>query len=328
MKKLILLPCISLIFALSCSKEANEILKIHSFFGDVTIQMQGSTRVPEIGQVLSHNDVIITGKGAIVDVVYRNAGVIRINENTKVKIESLVKEGTDNVVLNIDTGKTFAALAKLKKGDSFALKSKTVIAAVRGTSFRMVASEQGASVDVVTGKVMVKPVSNEKVVEDVEVVVEENQTVALDTKTVETIVQKIGEKKIEASAKDAQQKIVEEIKEKFKPVETPKETIKEIKQEVKNIPIVAVVHEEVKQEMRRVVDEDKEAEKRLEEEKLKKEKEKAEKAIQLKLEKERQAKMLAEKLEKERLAKEQEQREKSAREQKIKEDRVKNIPTL
>lgn len=328
MKKLFILMVILTIFiALSCSKEAKQdLLKIHSFFGDVKIESQGTNGVPEVGQILSLNDVIITGKEAIVDVVYRDAGIIRINENTKVMIQSLIKDNADDVVLNIDTGKTFATLGKLKKGDNFALKSKTVIAAVRGTSFRMIADEKGAQVNVVTGKVMVKPVTNQTVIEDVEVVVEENQTVALDTKTVETIVQKIEEKKTETAEKDQQQKIVEEIKEKIKPVETPKETIKEIKKEVKNIPVVAVVHEELKQEISKVVEDDAEAKKKEEEEKLRKEQ--AQKKMQLKLEKERQEKMLAEKLEKERLAKEQEQREKAAKEQKIKEDRVKNIPTL
>ncbi|MEJ5362973.1 MAG: FecR domain-containing protein [Spirochaetota bacterium] len=315
MKKIILLICLSSVFLFSCAKETKqEVLKIQSFFGDVTVQAQGTARVPEIGQILSLNDVVITGKGAIVDLMYRNAGIIRINENTTVKIESLMKGDNDDVVLTIDTGKTFAALSKLKKGDGFALKSKTVIAAVRGTSFRMVASKEGASVDVVTGKVMVKPVSNNTVVENVEVVVEENQTVALDTKTVETIVQKIEEQKAQTTEQNAQQKIVEEIKETIKPVQTPKETIKEIKQEVKDIPAVAVVHEEVKQEINKVIEEDKEAKKRDE-----------------KLKKEQEAKLLAEKLEKEHLAKakkEKEEREKVEKEKKIKEDRVKNIPTL
>jgi len=328
MKKIIILIIVSLVFSISCIKEAkHNILVIHSFFGNVTIQSNNSIQQPKIGDTLSLNDVVITDKGSIVDLLYRDSGIIRINENTKVTVSSLIKGDADDVVLNIDTGKTFVTLGKLKKGDNFAFKSKTVIAAVRGTSFRMVASEEGASVDVVTGKVKVQPVSNNTVVEDVEVIVEENQTVALDTKKVETIVQKIEEKKSIATQQDAQQKIVEEIKATIKPIATPKETIKEIKQEVKDIPVVATVHEEVKQEISKVIEENKEAKKR-EEEKLKKEKEKAEKAMQLKLEKERQAKMMAQKLEEEKRAKEEALREKAAKEQKIKEDRVKNIPTL
>jgi len=328
MKKIIIPIIVGFVFFISCIKEGkNNILVIHSFFGNVTIKSNNSIQQPKVGDSLSLNDVVITDKGSIVDLLYRDSGIIRINENTKVTVSSLIKGDADDVVLDIDTGKTFATLGKLKKGDNFALKSKTVIAAVRGTSFRMVASEKGASVDVVTGKVKVQPVSNNTVVEDVEVIVEENQTVALDTKTVETIVQKIEEKKSTATQQDAQQKIVEEIKETIKPIETPKETIKEIKQEVKDIPVVATVHEEVKQEISKVIDDDKEAKKR-EEEKLKQEREKAEKAMQLKLEKERQAKMMAQKLEKEKRAKEEALREKAAKEQKIKEDRVKNIPTL
>ncbi|MCX8124861.1 MAG: FecR domain-containing protein [Spirochaetes bacterium] len=331
-----LMTVLTVCFAIACTKEAKQdILKIHSFFGEVRIQTNDKIAVPEVGQILSVNDVIITGKESVVDVVYRNAGIIRIHENTKVTIQSLLNNNADDVTLNIDSGKTFATLGKLKKGDSFALKSKTVIAAVRGTSFRMVADDKGAQVNVIAGKVMVKPVSNETVVEDVEVIVEENQTVALDTKTVETIVQKIEEKKSETYEKDEQQKIIEELKEKIKPVETPKEALKEIKKEVKDIPVVAVAHEEVKQEISRVVEDDSETRKQQEEKLLKdkEEKEKAEKALKLRMEKEKREKLLAEKMEKERLekeklAKEQAEREKAAKEQKIKEDRVKNIPTL
>lgn len=328
MKKIIIIIIVSLVFGISCIREAkHNILVIHSFFGNVTIQSGNTAKEPKIGDSLALNDVVVTSEGSVIDLLYRDSGIIRINENTRATVSSLVKGDADDVVLNIDSGKTFATLAKLKKGDGFSLKSKTVIAAVRGTSFRMVADEKGAKVDVVTGKVMVKPVSNNTVVEDVEVIVEENQTVALDTKTVETIVQKIEETKTTATGQDTQQKIVEEIKETIKPVETPKETIKEIKKEVKDIPVVAIVHEEVKQEISKVVEEDKEAKKR-EEEKLKEEKEKAEKERQAKLEKERQAKMMAQKMEEEKRAKEKAEHEKAAKEQKMKEDRVKNIPTL
>lgn len=327
MKKIIIPIIVCLVFGISCIKEPHhKILVIHSFFGNVSIQSNNSTQQPKVGDSLSSNDVIITGKGSIVDLLYRDSGIIRINENTKVTVSSLIKGDADDVVLTIDTGKTFATLGKLKKGDNFALKSKTVIAAVRGTSFRMVATKEGASVDVVTGKVKVQPVSNNTVVEDVEVIVEENQTVALDTKTVETIVQKIEEKKSTAAEQVAQQKIVEEVKEAIKPIETPKETIKEIKQEVKEIPVVATVNEQVRQEISKVVDDTSEAKKR-DEETLKQEKEKARKAMQLKLEKERKEKIMAQKLEGQH-AKEKAKREKRAKEQKIKEDRVKNIPTL
>ncbi|MGQ9843526.1 MAG: FecR family protein [Spirochaetota bacterium] len=329
MKKIVILIIVSLSFGISCIKKPqHNILVIHSFFGNVSIQSNNSTQQPTVGYSLSPNDVIITDKGSIVDLLYRDSGIIRINENTKVTVSSLIKGGTDDVILTIDTGKTFAVLGKLKKGENFALKSKTVIAAVRGTSFRMVATKEGASVNVVTGKVKVQPVSNNSVVEDVEVIVDENQTVALDTKTVETIVQKIEEKKSTAAEQDVQQKMVEEIKETIKPIETPKETIKEIKQEVKNIPVLATVHEEVKQEISKVVSDTSEAEKREEEEILKKEKEKADKEMQVKVEKEREAKIMVQKLEEEKRAKEKAEREKAAKEQKIKEDRVKNIPTL
>ncbi|HQL43591.1 MAG TPA: FecR domain-containing protein [Spirochaetota bacterium] len=317
----------------ACSKKeaVDTIVTINSFFGEVAITSNEGNKAPAVGQILSINDTIVTGANSVIDLVYRNSGIIRINENTTVVISSLVKAGADDVVLTLEKGKAFVTLGKLKKGDGFAIKAKTVIAAVRGTSFRLVADEEASRVDVVSGKVMVKPVNNETVIEDIEVIVEENQTVTLDTKTVATISQKIDESKVEVVAEQEQQKIIDSIKETIKPVEIPKETVKEIKQEVKDIPVITTVQEEIKQEIQKVIETDKEAKQHENEEKLKKAEEA--KALKLKLKNEQEAKILAEKLakekaEQEKVEKAKAEQEKAAKEQKIKEDRVKNIPTL
>ncbi len=317
----------------ACSKKeaVDTIVTINSFFGDVTITSHEGNKPPAVVQVLTISDTIVTGANSVVDLLYRNSGIIRVNENTTVVVSSLIKAGSDDVVLTLEKGKTFATLGKLKKGDGFAIKAKTVIAAVRGTSFRLVADEKASRVDVVSGKVMVKPVNNETVIEDIEVIVEENQTVTLDTKTAATISQKIDENKVEVVAEQEQQKIIDSIKETIKPTEIPKETVKEIKQEVKDIPVITTVQEEIKQEIQKVIETDKEAKQRKNEEKLKKAEEA--KALKLKLQNEQEAKILAEKLakekaEQEKVEKEKAEQEKAAKEKKIKEDRIKNIPTL
>lgn len=324
---------IMLLILTACSKKeaVDTIVTINSFFGDVTITSHEGNKPPAVGQVLTINDTIVTGANSVVDLLYRNSGIIRVNENTTVVVSSLIKAGSDDVVLTLEKGKTFATLGKLKKGDGFAIKAKTVIAAVRGTSFRLVADEKASRVDVVSGKVMVKPVNNETVIEDIEVIVEENQTVTLDTKTAATISQKIDENKVEVVAEQEQQKIIDSIKETIKPTEIPKETVKEIKQEVKDIPVITTVQEEIKQEIQKVIETDKEAKQRKNEEKLKKAEEA--KALKLKLQNEQEAKILAEKLakekaEQEKVEKEKAEQEKAAKEKKIKEDRIKNIPTL
>jgi hypothetical protein len=96
----------------------------------------------------------------------------------------------------------FIGLSKLGRDDNFKIKTPTAVAAIRGTSVRVTADEKSSQIDVLAGKVMVNPVKEGKVIEDVEKVVEKNDMVVLDTKKVDEV---IASKQIEVKKLDTEQ---------------------------------------------------------------------------------------------------------------------------
>jgi hypothetical protein len=295
-------------------KEKESLMAVQSVIGEVKILSGQGERVPGPGDALLQGDTVVTAKSSLVDIMYGKKGIIRINENSRVAMTTLLTKGDqEQSRLEMSEGKLFVTVSKLTKGSTLEVVSPTTIAAVRGTSFRVTADEKSSRIDVLSGKIKVNPVKEGKVIESVETVVETNNAVVMDTKAVDAVIEK--KKEIEVVI--------------LKP-----EEVKEIREEVKDIKPAEKLEEAAQQEIREVILEvkDDQAEEKKEEERLlqeKKDRETKLKADQQKkalAEKARidQARMEKERLEKERLARELAEKKK----QETKEQRVKNIPNL
>jgi hypothetical protein len=208
--------------------------KIQFIIGDVKISGVSGSREAKAGENININESIITGKKSAVDVIFGASGVIRINENSRVAIKSIADKNTGDTVMDMDKGKVFITLAKLK-GKSFRVKTPTAVASVRGTSFTVVSDNKGAKLSVANGTVAVNPVKDGKIFEDKTASVEAGKkTGYIDKKSVEKII----EGKMEIPVMDM----------------TPAEKI-EIQSEVKNIKIEAIpdlsmeLKEEIKQQI-------------------------------------------------------------------------------
>ena len=239
-----------------------------------------------------------TGDSSLVDLVYGLKGVIRINENSTVSVARLFGgEARGQSRLDMARGKVFVAVSKLSKGESFEVASPTTIAAVRGTSFRVVADEDSSRVDVLSGKIKVNPVKEGQVVKEFEVVVEKDGTVSLDRKDVTEIVEQKKDIEVETLKPEEAQEIREELKD-IAPAEKSDD---EVKQEIRQVMLAPPVDDEAikkEAELREKAD----AERKLRERR--------------RLERDRLARVRAEK---ERIEKQK---------QETKEKRVKNIPNL
>jgi hypothetical protein len=353
--------CISalIIISLNCKQEQKEqqssILTVQTVLGEVSVQSGNEIITPAMGSVIKENSIIKTGKLSLLDLKYKNSGIIRINENSNINIERLLSSGTaDETILNMDEGKVFVTVSKLMKDSKFQVKTPTSVAGIRGTSFR-VSSEKGISrVDVLKGSVKVNPVKDEKIFENIETIVEPDKAVEINQKDIASIVEQKKEIEIVSLKKEE----IESIKEEAKFVKLDETFTEEIKTEIKNIGIESKPAEEIKdnreyekeleKQLLKIQEEKetalKEDEARIaREETEKKEKESKEKAAREKeaknkdekatkerarlekIEKERQAQELArqQEVEKQEKAKEEKRIEK-----KKEEDRVKNIPNF
>ena len=214
MKKV--MPIFAILFVsmciVSCKSDKEELsLFIYSPIGTVTIISDGTQKTPQDGDFISIGDSVRTGPLSSADIMLGNIGIVRVYENSLVHIKSLIDPDTGDTKIEMDQGKLYSTLEKLKRG-SFQVKTPTSVASIRGTSFRMSAARNESRLDVIDGKVQINPVENNTVIEDVKNLVEANQTVSIDKATLIDVIKKKRGLKVKSLDRDEIKKIREEIK--------------------------------------------------------------------------------------------------------------------
>lgn len=213
--KTIITMTITLLFAFSfthCSKGEDFSLKVYSVIGDVSLISADGEKALKPGDGVKEGDTVKTSKLAIADLVQQDSVLIRIHENSVVRVAALLSKTNNDSQLTMDKGKMYVTLSRMKKG-SFSVKTPTSVASVRGTAFRISSDNNASRLDVINGTVAVNPVKDSVIIKDVEKNIEANQCTSIDKKAVDAIITK---KEIAV--------------EPLKP-----ETIKEIQAEVKDI---------------------------------------------------------------------------------------------
>ncbi|HPS58851.1 MAG TPA: FecR family protein [Spirochaetota bacterium] len=132
--------------------------RVQSVFGDVKIIAASGEKKAAMGDMIAIDNTIITGKKSTADLTYGSCGIIRISENSRVSIAVIAGDTSAESMINLDRGKVFLTLGKLQN-TGFKVKTPTVVASVRGTSFVVSADVvKGARLSVMKGTVTVVPV--------------------------------------------------------------------------------------------------------------------------------------------------------------------------
>ena len=141
----------------STSKDAAAAEKLESYISEIKGDAFGIIDGEEVklkkDMVIKKGDQIKTRLNAFVDLDLGERGVLRIRPKTDFTLQAIEKE---NIEINIKKGKVLSCLRKLKKQEQFKVQTPTIIAAVRGTSFLIDASDRSSKVAVLTGKVKVQ----------------------------------------------------------------------------------------------------------------------------------------------------------------------------
>lgn len=317
----------SVIFLAACGKKETPapvaepakpafFFKVQFILGDVKVSVNGAEKPAAQGDRLNVGDVIITGKKSVVDLIFGESGVIRVNENSNITVSNIADKAGGETVMDMNNGKVFLTLSKLK-GTGFKVKTPTAVAGVRGTSFSVTSDKKGAKLSVMKGTVAVNPVKDGKVIEDKSIAVESgNKTGYIDKKSVEKIIN--GKMEIPVMEMTPSEKIEIQTEAKEIKVEEIAEISLELKEDIKKEIAVEPAAEEKKVEVKEVPavnrSDDKAAARRklAEEKRMKEEEEK--RLVEEKRQKEAELKRLAE--------------EKKIKEEKQKKDRASNIPTM
>lgn len=184
MKRILLILCIlfSFVFYANCKdkKKENKSLQagIVTFSkGDTKlISKDGKEKKIQKDTFFFKDDTIVTGKDGIVDIQLTDGVVIRVKQNSKLKLQDIIVGDNGSTIkakLKLETGKVFAKTdKKLNSDSSFSVATPTFVAGIRGTEFIVEDSEGKDQALVSDGAVSVeaidengKPTGKESIIE-------------------------------------------------------------------------------------------------------------------------------------------------------------------
>lgn len=114
------------------------------------------------GDLLNESDIILTEAGGAVDIGLTDSSVIRVKENSRLILKELRENNGSQIRMNLAAGRLLNVVEKEKKGSNFYVETPSAVAAVRGTSFEVNASESESVVFVAEGAVEVTSLNASK----------------------------------------------------------------------------------------------------------------------------------------------------------------------
>ncbi|TGK81361.1 iron dicitrate transport regulator FecR [Leptospira noumeaensis] len=117
------------------AKESNVVVAFVK--GDVVVIRESGQVKPNLGDVLTSKDTIVTGQNGSVEILVGEDGVLKLNKNTSLSVSQAfaANDGSRETEVNMQYGKLVTVLRKERKTESFNVVTPTSIAGVRGTIF-------------------------------------------------------------------------------------------------------------------------------------------------------------------------------------------------
>ncbi len=152
-KNIVVLSMMFLIYSCASKSELKEDYALINFYiGQVT--KNGNTI--QIGDSIAEGDIIITDEKSSCDIKI-GGSMLRIKEKSKLTFAQAMREnGMENTTLEFESGKILCKPKKLLKDENFMIKTRTTVAAVRGTQFSVASdSNNTTQIKVFAGEVKV-----------------------------------------------------------------------------------------------------------------------------------------------------------------------------
>ncbi|EQA54467.1 sigma factor regulatory protein, FecR/PupR family [Leptospira kmetyi serovar Malaysia str. Bejo-Iso9] len=129
--------------------------------GEASVMREVETKLHQ-GDLLNESDIILTKAGGAVDIGLTDSSVIRVKENSRLILKELRENNGSQIRMNLAAGRLLNVVEKEKKGSNFYVETPSAVAAVRGTSFEVNASESESVVFVAEGAVEVTSLNASK----------------------------------------------------------------------------------------------------------------------------------------------------------------------
>ena len=117
-------------------------LQVSFLVGEAFVERNGKKMPATVGMNVESGDSITTKNASIVELLFLDESIMRIFENSKVKI-AMAQDKTENV--SVVNGIIKAKIAKLQKAESKKIYTPTTVCAIRGTEFFVAVSDSSNS---------------------------------------------------------------------------------------------------------------------------------------------------------------------------------------
>ena len=167
-KTAVLISVFAMLIAVGCKKEEKRPLAVavngivNFTVGKVTIDNKGAVADAKPGDTISEGMKITTVGPKSIAEIYIGENALKITGNSSLVVaRCAIVDGGYVTDLTVEKGGVFSKISKkLEKNDSFNVKTRTAVAAVRGTEFMVEDLESGSNIACVDGKVEVADAQN------------------------------------------------------------------------------------------------------------------------------------------------------------------------
>lgn len=132
--------------------------RITGFRGAVTLQQDGQSMTPTVGQSVPENMVIATGANAFVRLGLPDGGHVTLPSQSRMRVtrlRTILLNGALDQEMRVETGRAEASVAPVRTPGGFAIRTPVSVSAVRGTQFRVSYDDEAdrAATEVIEGRV-------------------------------------------------------------------------------------------------------------------------------------------------------------------------------
>ncbi|KYK31338.1 MAG: hypothetical protein AYK22_07990 [Thermoplasmatales archaeon SG8-52-3] len=114
--------------------------------GEVQIKSNGeSWKSAKNGMYLYSYDSVKTSDNSSASIILFETSIVRLDSNTQVTIEELIRDEETSVTIQQDSGRTWNTVYKISGIDNYEMQTPTTVASVRGTAFVVIVLENGSS---------------------------------------------------------------------------------------------------------------------------------------------------------------------------------------
>ena len=133
MKRPLIIHFCLILTIIGCTKSEADYGVVTFLVGDVTVKSEKGSAALKLQDIVTQGTTIKAGKNSTAAIQFGDGIVICILSECEVSLNSILEKGKTD--LSLSSGTLLSKVKKLKKKESYIIKTPTMVASIRGTTF-------------------------------------------------------------------------------------------------------------------------------------------------------------------------------------------------